>query len=214
MPKIYTQSSAPKKKTLQAGIYLLHHIRVGVCRPVSTRLSHDQGDGHIFLDIDRALQDIRIQATRNMPGDVAMEGPDAGVVGVDLPYDVAVGREHLHIAPQRVVGVGDGGAVPVPGSFVQDKHVVAVKMHGMGRRRGVVDHHADGRVGAEVLDVPRGGIGEVSLVGQEEYRIVVVGAERLLVELPEENIRAVDDKANIEVFDRGWSLGFERVVGY
>lgn len=37
-----------------------------------------------------------------MPGDVAVEGPDAGVVSIDLPDHVAVCGKHLHVAALRV----------------------------------------------------------------------------------------------------------------
>jgi len=149
-----------------------------------------------------------------MPGDMAMEGPDPRVIGVDLPDDVAVRREHLHVAPLWIGGVGDGLAVPVTGPFVQDEHVVAVEMHGMGDGGGVVDDDADRRVGAEVLDVPFGGIGEVALIGEEEHGVVVVCTERLCVELPEEVVGRVDGEAHVEVFDGHWWLRFECVVGH
>lgn len=56
-----------------------------------------------------------------MPCDMAMEGPYAGVVGVDLDHDVAVTTQHLGIAALRVEWVGDRFAVPGTGAFGEDK---------------------------------------------------------------------------------------------
>lgn len=60
---------------------------------------------------------------------------------------------------------------------MQDLHVVAVEVHGVGGRGGVVDYYTDGAVGAEVFDVPFGGEGGVAFVGEEDGGVVVVGAE-------------------------------------
>ena len=42
-----------------------------------------------------------------------------------------------------------------------------VEMHGVGSRRGVVDHDANGGVGAEVFDVPFGWVGEIATFCQK-----------------------------------------------
>lgn len=66
-----------------------------------------------------------------MPGDVAVEGPDSGVVRIELEHDVTVGSDDLSVAAQRVIRVGDGGAVPSSFTLGQDLNVGAVKMHGV-----------------------------------------------------------------------------------
>jgi len=58
-------------------------------------------------DIIRPLNEIHEQARAAVPCDVAVEGPGAKVVGVDLQYDVAKGGDHLHVEVPRVHGVGD-----------------------------------------------------------------------------------------------------------
>lgn len=57
-------------------------------------------------------------------------------------------------------------------------HVMSVKMHRVSSGRAVVNHDADGAVGAEVLDVPLCGESQVSLVSLQEDRLVIVRAER------------------------------------
>lgn len=42
-----------------------------------------------------------------MPGDVAVERPDARIVGVDLHDEVTVGREQLRIPARRILRVDD-----------------------------------------------------------------------------------------------------------
>ena len=88
-----------------------------------------------------------------------MQRPHAGVVGVDLDDKIA-GRvrralQELHIAPLRVLRVGDR-SVPGAEAFRQDPEVVAVEVHGVRERGAVADDEADGGVGAEVVNVPLG----------------------------------------------------------
>ena len=39
-----------------------------------------------ILDVGRPLHDVGVKAARDVPGDMAMEGPDAGVVLLPLEY--------------------------------------------------------------------------------------------------------------------------------
>lgn len=112
-----------------------------------------------------------------MPRDMAMERPDTGVVQVVLHDHVAVRADELDVAALRVGRVDDAAAVPVSRAFGEDLHVVAVEMHGMRGGRRIIDDDAHGAVGAEVLDVPFVGVGEVSLLGEQEDRAVVVYAK-------------------------------------
>ena len=101
-----------------------------------------------------------------MPRDMAMEGPCARVVGVVLQDNVARvgGRatlDELRVATLRVLCVRDL-SVPAAGAFGEDVEVVAVEVHGVGGDEFVVDDEADGGVGAEVVDGPVGGVGEVA----------------------------------------------------
>lgn len=63
---------------------------------------------------------------------------------------------------------------------------MAVEMHGMGGGRVIVDDYADGAVAAEVLDIPFCREGVVLLVSLQEDGLVIVCAERNVVQSPEE----------------------------
>ncbi len=79
----------------------------------------------------------------------------------------------------------------------------------MGRRGGVLDHEANRRVAARVVDVPFGvvGIGCVSRFGEQEERGVVVCAEGDVVHGPEEVAGAVDRGADFEGYGCGGGGG-------
>lgn len=95
-----------------------------------------------------------------------MEGPRAGVIGVVLQDNVCrVGwgatLDQLRIAALRVRLVGDL-TVPLSEALGEHVEVVPVQMHGVGRYECVVDYEAHGGVGAEVMDGPVFGVGEVA----------------------------------------------------
>lgn len=92
--------------------------------PVDTRLRHDVGDGG---DVVGARHDVHGEAARQMPGDVAVERPDAWVVGFELDGSKATGADSLDITASGVLLVADA-TVPGADAFVEDVHVVAVKM--------------------------------------------------------------------------------------
>lgn len=190
--------------TLQPTINLIHHIGLRVCRPVSTSLCHNHGDGDILLDIGRPLQNVRIQAGTDMPCDVAVERPDTRVVSVYLPHNVPVGREKLDVTTLWIVGIGDRDTIPVSWSLVENEHIVAVKMHRVSCGGRVVDDDSDGGVGSEILDIPLGLVAEVALVSQQKDRVVVICAECLVVESPEERSCCIDNKVDIQAAGRGW----------
>ena len=152
-----------------------------------------------------------------MPGDVAVEGPRAGVGGLVLDHDIAVRLQELHVPPLRVGSVDDGCAVPVPRALVQHIEVVAVQVHGVGGSGGVLDDEAYAAVAAGVVDVPfrGGGVGGVAGFGEEEEGAVVVGAEGGVVHRPDEVAGGVYRGADFEgdgcagVWRRGyWVVGY------
>ena len=55
-----------------------------------------------------------------MPRDVAVERPHARVVHVHLDHYVPVPSQHLRVASQWVVRIGDGMAVPGAVAFGED----------------------------------------------------------------------------------------------
>jgi hypothetical protein len=62
-----------------------------------------------------------------MPGDVAVERPNAWVVCFELESSEAASADGLDVAAGGVLLVADA-AVPGAGPFVEDVHVMAVKM--------------------------------------------------------------------------------------
>lgn len=114
----------------QPTINLLHHILLRIRIPIRTSLRHDQRNLHL-VDIGGALHECHKQALRQMPRDVAVERPRAGVVGVELEDHMPEGREVVRVAALRVGGVVDRHAVPFAEAVVEDVHVVAVEMHGL-----------------------------------------------------------------------------------
>ena len=64
-------------------INLIHNIRIRISHPVGAQLRAAARDleSHNIL---RPLDDVDKEACAAMPRDMAMEGPGAGVVGVDL----------------------------------------------------------------------------------------------------------------------------------
>jgi hypothetical protein len=92
--------------------------------PVDTRLRHDVGDGG---NVVGPGHDVHREAAGQVPGDVAVEWPDAWVVGFELDGGEATGADGLDIAASGVLLVADA-TVPGADAFVEDVHVVAVKM--------------------------------------------------------------------------------------
>ena len=74
--------------------------------PVVAGLRHDVGDVHVVDKVVWAFKYGPDEASRQMPGDVAVEGPDAGVILVPLQDDVRVGLELGNVTPSRVGWVG------------------------------------------------------------------------------------------------------------
>ena len=151
-----------------------------IIRPTNTGLL-DTIRQHHLLQQGHLLDRVDIQARTDMPGDMAMEGPDARIIGEVLEDDVA-GRgggtplDELDVAALGVLLVDDG-AVPGADALGEDVEVVAVEVHGVGGRELVLDDDADGAVVAEVVDVPLRveGVGDVALVCEDEDRVAFAG---------------------------------------
>jgi len=79
--------------------------------PVVAGLRHDVGDFHLVDEVVWAFKNRPDEAGRQMPCDVAVEGPDAGVVLVPLKNDIAVGLKLGNVTSRRVGLVGHG-AIP------------------------------------------------------------------------------------------------------
>lgn len=183
------RSQSTTKHFLQPGIDNIHDGAVGVCVPVAARLPDGIGDDSLE-DLVRSLHDVDVQPRRYVPGDVAMERPHAWVVGDELEGNEAgdaVRRrlDDLHITSLGVLLVNNG-PVPCAHSLGEDVEIVPVQMHRMRSAAEIFDEDPDAVVGAEVVHVPLGikGIRGVSLVGQQENRIVHVPAEALTVHQP------------------------------
>jgi len=205
--------SLPHRYSLQPTINLIHNVRSRVLHPVITRLLHHQRNRSVTRDIRWSLEDVGVETSADVPRDVAVERPDTRVIGGDLPYDVPTNREELDIATLRVLWVGDGDTVPLAGALMENEHVMAVQMHRVCCWRGVVDNDTNGRVGAEILDVPFRFEGKVSLVGLEEDGFVVIGTEGRVVEGPEEVVSSVNLEIDVQVTSSGGGRWGERIEG-
>lgn len=132
-----------------------------------------------------------------MPRDMAMKRPHARVIRVVLQDNVPrrSGRaalHDLHVASLRVLLMGDS-PIPGPHALGQNVEVVSVEMHRVGGREFVLHDETDGGVVGEVVDVPLRvvRVGDVALVGEDEERVVVVGAEGDAVHVEEVVARGV-----------------------
>jgi len=67
----------------QPRINLLRNILARPRTPIATRLRH-RGRQLDLPDFFGVGDSVDVQAAGHVPGDVAVEGPDAGVVGFDL----------------------------------------------------------------------------------------------------------------------------------
>lgn len=92
----------------------------------------------VLGDVVRPLEDVDVKTSRHVPGDVAVERPDTGVVKIELHNDVrgrrtgvSGRRQNVDVATLRVAGVGDN-AVPGAKALREDIHVVAVHVHCYG----------------------------------------------------------------------------------
>ena len=116
-------------RILHSTINLLHNMRAGVLLPVITRLLHHHRN-LILRDLVRTLHKVDIKAHRQMPGDMAMERPDTRIIGIILHHHPAIGPQVVCIATLWVLWVDDG-SIPGIVAVVEDKHVVAVDVHGL-----------------------------------------------------------------------------------
>lgn len=143
---------------LQARVNLVGHVLVGPCTPVLASLRHCAWD-IVVLDIIRTLNDIDVQAGADMPGDVAVERPDAGIVGEELHHNERWGSillgllEDLRVTAIGVTWIGDG-AVPGAETFRKDlvyfllvsftllgreiPTIMSVQVHGMSNEGEVI----------------------------------------------------------------------------
>lgn len=86
---------------LRAAIDLLGDVCLGPFRPVPARLRNGTGNLEL-LDLVGLHDELHEEAGGGMPCNMAVEGPDAGVVAVELEDDVAVWTDHLHVTPHGV----------------------------------------------------------------------------------------------------------------
>lgn len=147
--------------------------------------------------------DVDVETAADVPSDMAMEGPNTGIVGIDLEHDVIESGEKLNIASLRILWVGDF-AIPDAETLRKHEEVVTVHVHRMGGRKGIVDDQSNRLVGSKVVHIPFRIIreGRLSLLGVEQDRTVVVGVEGLLVHLEVEVASLVDDTRDREILGR------------
>jgi len=71
----------------------------------------------------------------------------------------------------------------------------------------IVDDDANSGVRAEVLYVPFFGVAEISLIGEEQDRIVVIDAETDVAERPEKVSSFIHEEIDVKLFGCGWGRG-------
>lgn len=126
--------------TSQPTINLINNSITRKLTPIPTTLRHHPRYRH-FLNILRSLKDTNIQASANMPSDMAMKGPDARIILVDLEDDVGggvgvLGGLHPHgVAALGVRGVGDGVGVFAE-AFCEDVPLRELLVGSCGKGRG------------------------------------------------------------------------------
>ena len=85
-------SGQPEEELLGIGMYgydrSTYSVSLAPCVPVVAGLRHDIGDVHVVDEVIGAFKYRPDKASRQMPCDVAVEGPDAGVVLVPLENNV------------------------------------------------------------------------------------------------------------------------------
>ena len=189
---------------LQAGVDLLDHVVSAVIGPIAASLGHG-GRDVVVLDRRRLLHGVDVEASTDVPSDVAVERPDTWVVSVVLDDDVAVWLQKLDIA---ALGIFDVHNLPIPSShtFRQHVEIVSMKMHGMCSAGLVVQDDTDAVVGAEVVYVPLGvvRIRRVSKIGKQEDWMVVIAPERLSVHGPDDITGLVRPNCDIDGLRGRW----------
>lgn len=120
----------------QTAVDLIRHLSARELRPLAAGLLDVARYHESLLQQVGAEHHLREEAAGRVPGDVAVEGPDAGVlVRVYLHHDEAVGGDHLDVAAHGILRVERHGVgvVAHPGS--EDVHVEAVGVYWMGAVR-------------------------------------------------------------------------------
>ena len=82
---------------------------------------------------------------RHVPCDMAMKRPYAGIIRLILKHEMSARPQHLHITTLRVLYVREGDAVPVARAFVEDGHVVAVEVQGLGSVSAGIEENSQGK---------------------------------------------------------------------
>jgi len=99
------------------------------------------------LDIIWSLENVDVQASTDVPRDVAMHWPDTGVVLIPLEHNVTRGdgsaikgtRLHeLNVTSLGVVCIGNR-AVPFTNTFSKNVEIMTVKMDRMSKEELVLE---------------------------------------------------------------------------
>jgi hypothetical protein len=159
----------------------------------------------------RSLKNVDVQTATDMPRDMAMKGPNRGIILGPLENNITgcdgsiIGLSRLHKLNVAHLGVRwvDNCAIPCTYTFIEDMEVVAVKMDRMGHEKEVVEDQADGGVGAKIEDVPLRLKRKVALVDCREQSMIVVGTECTVVHEPDE-VGAVGAESDIDSLNRSW----------
>ena len=192
-----------KAKSSQTRIYLLHYSTTTIVGPISAGLPNGIRND-LLLDQIGLLHHIDIKAGGDMPGNMAVQGPHARVVGTVLKDQMSVRLQQLHIPPLRIFEIGNG-AVPLGfGPVGQDEEIVPVEVYRVRGKAAVSKNNPHALVLARVVHIPLRVemVGRVSRVGEQKDRVVVVGAERGTAHRPEVIAGFVLAEGDIDCFSR------------
>lgn len=109
---------------LQTRVNLIRHVVVGPRTPVLASLRYRTWDV-VVLDLVRTLDNVDIQASTDVPGDVTVEWPHTSVVGEELHDDVGWCSirlcllEDLRVTTIWIAWIGNG-AIPSAKAFGED----------------------------------------------------------------------------------------------
>ena len=104
---------------LDSCIDLVDHIISRPRIPRITSLRYDAFDA-CRVKLQRPLKEIHRESHTRVPRYMAMVGPDAWIVGIDLDHQVPVAPQHVDVTAQRITHVNAYMSVPGPITFSDD----------------------------------------------------------------------------------------------
>jgi len=140
--QVLLDSSVPALLDLETRVNLVDKVAVGPGIPCRAKISCNLWEG-LLSNVGWSLQDVNVQTTADVPGNVAMGGPDSWIILSPLENNVRWSggvwsrANELDVAHLRVAGVGDC-AVPCTNTLIKDMEVVTMDVNWMSAKSKVV----------------------------------------------------------------------------